>query len=369
MKLNNFALSFILLISVLLTACGAQTPPTPTATPEPTVTTEPTATATAAATATETPVPTNTATATATPTQTAVPTETAAPTETPTSTPTPMPTATSTATSEPTLALSEVYVVEEVGISFQAPVGYDVDVQGTQFNVADQSGTLIISFTGVLADGRDQSPEELVDEFLNSIAERSDGEFVKEEPYTIMVDGVEGTAFDLTGSLFGSTLQGRAILVVPDATRFLFGLGVSNTSQDAERWQNNGEAVFTAVLHSIQFLGESSGAGDGEDTAVCPIAVDSTYGYAQENAIQVGGGAFDGPPRERAYLDNLRGPNGEALTYERAGSVPFGDTVLDIFAITGLAQPVTLYVDEYNFSELKAPTAFTCAAAFTLTEP
>ena len=117
------------------------------------------------------------------------------------------PTATSTATPVPTLALSEVYVAEEVGISFQVPEGYDVDIQGVQFNIADQAGTLIISFTGVQADGRDQSPEEVVDGFLNAIAERSDGEFVKEEPHVIMVDGVEGTAFDLTGSLFGSSLQ------------------------------------------------------------------------------------------------------------------------------------------------------------------
>jgi hypothetical protein len=101
----------------------------------------------------------------------------------------------------------------------------------------------------------------------------------------------------------------------------------------------------------------------------CAISSDFTYGFTQENPVKVGGGAFDGPPRERAYLDNLRGPNGESITYERTGSLPFGDTILDAFEIKGLSQSVTLYIDEYNYTEPRAPVGFTCASAFSLTPP
>ncbi len=101
----------------------------------------------------------------------------------------------------------------------------------------------------------------------------------------------------------------------------------------------------------------------------CIISTDDTYGYTQENPIKVGGDAFDGPPRERAFLDNLLGPNGETISYERTGSLAFGNTILDAFEITGLNKEVILYIDEYAFTEPHAPVGFTCLSAFPLTAP
>lgn len=101
----------------------------------------------------------------------------------------------------------------------------------------------------------------------------------------------------------------------------------------------------------------------------CVISTDPTYGYTQENPIKVGGGDFGGPPRERAYLDNLCGPNGEKISYDRGGSLPFGDTILDVFEITGVKKAVALYIDEYTYMEPQAPVGFTCASAFPLSEP
>ena len=78
-------LSIIIIISILLSSCGATNTPEATQTPPPTAT----------FTATNTPLPTSTPTATLTPTQTATPTKTATPT------PLPSPTQTPTATIDP----------------------------------------------------------------------------------------------------------------------------------------------------------------------------------------------------------------------------------------------------------------------------
>lgn len=97
---------------------------------------------------------------------------------------------------------------------------------------------------------------------------------------------------------------------------------------------------------------------------VCPISTDETYGYTLENPIRVGGDFFTGVQRERAYLDNLRGPNGEILTYDRHGSTPGIDSILDIYEMYGLAKRIILYVDLYKFEELMAPVGLTCAEEF-----
>jgi len=104
-------------------------------------------------------------------------------------------------------------------------------------------------------------------------------------------------------------------------------------------------------------------------TGACVISTDKTYGYTQENAIKVGGDDSGGPSRERAYLDNLAGPHGEPISYNRTGSLDSGDTILDAYEISGLGAKVTLYIDEYSFTEPQAPVGFTCLGAFSLTAP
>jgi hypothetical protein len=102
-----------------------------------------------------------------------------------------------------------------------------------------------------------------------------------------------------------------------------------------------------------------SGAG-------CPYASDATYGYSTSNPIQVGGGPFGGgPARERAFLDALRGPQAQALAYERTGSVPVGDVILDAYRVTydGLATPILLYFDIYNDTPRLVPVGLSCGSA------
>jgi len=319
------------LFTILLSACGVFPQPTPTAT------------------ATLTPEPTNT------------PLPTATPTLTPTNTPIP----TNTPAIEPTLALGEPQVVAEGGYSFRSPIGYEVDVQGAQVGVFDHAGTIIISILGATSNPQNLSADDILDEFLVGIFKNGDGKYEKENPHAIAVDGVDGLTYDITGTLFGSPLRGQAVIIMPNNNQYLFGLGIANTGQDKKRWENEGDKVFSGLINSITFsTSEPLQSSNG-----CTISTDKTYGYIQENSIKVGGDAFDGPPRERAYLDNLLGANGEKISYERTGSIPFGDTILDAFELTVAGKKVTVYIDEYAYTEPQAPVGFTCVGAFPLSKP
>lgn len=292
----------------------------------------PTALPTATFTSTSTPIPT--ATATATPTKTPIPTQT------------------------PLVKLGETHVINEAGFSVRVPIGYASQIEEGQMFISSLDGTLVISFASV---DSTSSEEEIIDEYLNALASRSDGEFEKTPAAPVTVDGLGGVAFDLTGSLAGSPLQGKTFIIPRDSNRFLFALAISNISEDENAWEEQGEKVLEAIVESIEFF-------EPERTGICPIATDLTYGYRMENAIRVGDGGelFGGPARERAYLDNLRGPNGEPISYERTGSLNYEDTILDEYVITGLASPVRLYLDIYKFEELRAPAGFTCAGSFDL---
>lgn len=102
------------------------------------------------------------------------------------------------------------------------------------------------------------------------------------------------------------------------------------------------------------------------------ISTDPTYGFSEKNPIQVGGVADnEGPLNERRYLNALAGPNGEAVTYYRAGSCcpiksnsnPFGGNtvMLDNYRVTweGSKDTVSIYINMYDSGELKAPKGFT----------
>ena len=294
--------------------------------------------------------PTETPTATRTPTTTQTP----RPTQTPTATPT----RTLVATPSPIVELGERPVIPGGGFSVQVPIGYSAQIEERQTFISDLEGTLIISFASV---DSTSSEEEIIDEYLDALARRSEGEFEKTPSGPVTVDGLEGKAFDLTGSLFGSPLKGKTFIVPISANRYLYALGISNLSQDETAWEDHGSKVFEAIVESIEFV-------EPEGGNTCPIATDTTYGYTKENAIRVGDGGelFGGPARERAYLDHLRGPNGEPISYERTGSLNFEDTILDEYVITGLASPVTLYIDIYKLEELRAPLGFTCVGSFDL---
>lgn len=289
-----------------------------------------------------------------TPEPTVTPTVTATQTPASTSTPTPAPTATATAS-------PKAIHVEADGFNFSVPLTMDYDLKKNIVGVYDLEGTFIASFIRATYDATTHSLKDTLDAYLNEVAERG-GEFSQGVPYPATVGGAEGIAVDLAGELLGSPIEGRAIIVEPQENVVFFGLGVSNLTTDDEMWNSTGETYFDSLIDSVQFV-------QIQNSAPCIISDDKTYGYTEENPIKVGGDFMDGPARERAYLDNLLGPNGSVLTYERSGSIPSGDTILDQYHITGSGVDATLYLDEYNYAPLQAPVGFTCIGEFPLSAP
>jgi hypothetical protein len=291
-------------------------------------------------------------------------------TPTPTATITPQPTLTPTRTITPTPAPETREVnVESGGFSIMVPVDFETNLNQGVLTIFNNDGTLIISITGTPYEGSSNNLDDVINGFVEGVASNG-GKLDQSEPYPIVVNGVEGLAADLTGTLFDEPTEGKVFAVLPQADFLILGLGISNVTEDAQAWKANGSIIFQGLIDSMQFT-EIQNTSEPVDngTTSCTISTDDTYGYTQENPIEVGGDAFDGPSRERAYLDNLLGTNGESLSYEREGSLSTDITILDAYKVTGPGIDTVLYLDEYNYSDPQAPVGFTCAGSFPLSQP
>jgi hypothetical protein len=100
------------------------------------------------------------------------------------------------------------------------------------------------------------------------------------------------------------------------------------------------------------------------------VSTDPTYGLSSENPVEVGGAhKNEGPINERRYLNALAGPNGEKVIFYRAGSCCavksengfLGMAMLDNYRVTweGSKDTVSIYINMYDHSNLKAPVGFT----------
>lgn len=101
-------------------------------------------------------------------------------------------------------------------------------------------------------------------------------------------------------------------------------------------------------------------------------ATDPGYGYSAANAIRTGP---YGTRLHLMYLNSLRGPKGEPITYERRGAcceyedksiptgsgLPSGGGLLDVYDIQvdGGSKTVTIYVDMYRAGPPQLPVGFT----------
>lgn len=99
------------------------------------------------------------------------------------------------------------------------------------------------------------------------------------------------------------------------------------------------------------------------------ISTDKTYGLSEKNPVEVGGVKdSSGPKNERRYLNALTGPNGEKISYVRAGSCcpiksengMMGKVLLDNYRVTweGSHDTVSIYINMYDSGKLKAPYGF-----------
>ncbi len=364
----------IILCTAILLLTGCRAAATPAATVAPTTVV---ATATPAPTETPPPSPTIAPTDTAEPTATAEPSPTPRPSTTPRPTATPRPSPTIAPAPTLDLGLDDIEeIVDDGGFAFRPFLsGMEMDIQANEVAFADEAGTFVGSFNGFATDST-ESLESLLSLSAQLMNENlPDADIQAGEPYPLTVGGVEGLAADLSGTLFGRPVRGQLLVARPSAEQFFNGFALGNTSGGDEIWTERGSALFDTLLDSVRFFPIAPVAAEATiaptGASACPVATDESYGFTEANAIRVGGEAFGGPSRAEAYLDTLRGPAGQAVTYSRVGSQPFEETVLDAYELTyeGAAQGAILFVDQYAFETLYAPVGFTCAAPFPLTAP
>jgi hypothetical protein len=251
------------------------------------------------------------------------------------------------------------------GYSFQEPLGFSLEISGPQVGFVNEEGDILMVFFGSPINPDKLNSEEILTEFMDSFFHDRNDDYKKGKSYSITIDGIEGVLVDLAGTMMDMPFTGQAVVVQPTVDQFLFGIAFANTGDSENLWAFKAAKLFKEIINSIEFLGME----DIVNTSACIIATDITYGYSEENPIRVGGDAFGGPSRERAYLDNLLGPNGEQLTYERSGSIETDDTILDEFIIKGAGKTIILYIDEYSYSVPMAPVGFTCYKDFPFSKP
>ena len=108
---------------------------------------------------------------------------------------------------------------------------------------------------------------------------------------------------------------------------------------------------------------------DNNTFLITEISTDKTYGLSPKNPVEVGGAKdSEDPLNERRYLNSLTGPNGESISYYRAGSCCpvkskngfMGSAMLDNYRATweNSKDTVSIYINMYDSGELKAPFGF-----------
>lgn len=295
-------------------------------------------------------------TATPTPTSTITPTPTATFTPTPTNTLTPSPT--------PRLIMGEVQTADSGDYSFRSPRGFIAVKYANQVSIASQDNTTMMTMIVNYYEENLPTLKANMDDFLAGMS--NDFDHLQYTHYSkILVDGIEGLSTEISGFLSEIEFAGKVVIVNVDGSRVFVACGITLLSMDKDLWEKTGRMATDQVMNSIRFLEGIPST----DITNCSISKDPTYGYSMDNPIKVGGDVFGGPSRERAYLDNLLGPKGQLIGYNRLGSTAYGNTILDVYEIYGLNKSITLYIDEYSFEELKAPVGFTCKAAFPLVKP
>ena len=324
---------FLICTIFILSACQPATPaPTATATlSPPSATTEPTATKTAM----------------------------------PTSTPEPTATQEPTATEEPDLGIEGgegLILVRTIhlpkgGFSIKVVEGYDHSTNDPFVTITNKNSEILFSVASTHLEAG-QTLEEVLNNFIKNVSKDLD-DFTTSEFYEYTTTGGTGIATDVTSDLFGDPATGRIAILSNEGDQIIIAFGIAIATDEVDYWLTEGELAFTLMVDSIEF------SADVTDNGNCPISQDATYGVTPENPIRIGGDVFGGPSRARAYFENLRGPNGEIITYTRGGSFESDESILDLYKVTypdGAA--LTIYIDHYSYEPVQAPIGLTCEAAF-----
>ena len=112
----------------------------------------------------------------------------------------------------------------------------------------------------------------------------------------------------------------------------------------------------------------------GQRQTPCEVSTDPEFALTPQKAARVGGGAAYVAAREQRYLQALRGPAGEPVSFKRLGQAGVrgkDDTILDHWVVTyaGLEKPISVYLDAYHYGDPRAPVGFTCVGFQQLGPP
>ena len=112
--------------------------------------------------------------------------------------------------------------------------------------------------------------------------------------------------------------------------------------------------------------GNTSG---GDFLPLTQKATSSDYAYSEKFPVKAGSGDNRGTGFSTQYLNSLRGPNGEAIEYQRRGSCcPFetpngimGGGLLDAYVLTykGCPKPLVIYINMYDKGDMLIPVGLT----------
>lgn len=96
------------------------------------------------------------------------------------------------------------------------------------------------------------------------------------------------------------------------------------------------------------------------------VARDASYAYTQNNPVKVGGSENNNEIlNERRFLNALRGPNGEKVSYTLEGSCCYYKNsmtdygMLDKYVVQYGNRKVMLYLNPFEKGKLEAPRGFT----------
>lgn len=241
--------------------------------------------------------------------------------------------------------------LEHGGFAVDIPEGYYPIYRPGMIILRDEESPMTLSVGG----GLEPAPVSLetgLNNFmlamLQDIQDLSSG-----APESSSVNGQDGIATDFQGTLGGDAISGRLLYFNNEDLQFLVVLGFSLQ----EDWEQNGLSAYEGMIESIELFRPTP------MEEFCPVSADPDFGLTQENPIRVGqGDPITGPRMERDYLDLLRGPNGEPITYTRRGSLPTEDTIVDEYAVTYGDPEVTvvLYLDQYHDGQFRLPQGFSC---------
>lgn len=128
---------------------------------------------------------------------------------------------------------------------------------------------------------------------------------------------------------------------------------------------SSGAAVATASDYVPVLLNEMT-------FLLTEVSTDTTYGLSPKNPIEVGGvKESEGPKNEIRFLNALAGPNGEKISFYRAGSCcpiesendpfGFGSVMLDNYRVSweNSTDTVSIFINMYDSGPMKAPVGFT----------